>query len=121
MSAGELLLSFPMFALARDAAPNPRTGMIHYRGFHARQVNIDGRPHDCLMLFATEDSAREYAARRPALAGVHCVNIADKLELETVLADCRQMGVGFVMIATGMPEQGIARIGELSCGLDKLD
>jgi len=121
MSAGELLLSFPMFALARDAASNYATGMIDYRGFHARQAHINDQPQDCLMLFATENSAREYVAGRPALAGHHCAAIADTMELEAVLADCRQMGVAFVMIATGLPEQGIARIEDLSRGLDKLD
>jgi hypothetical protein len=38
-----------------------------------------------------------------------------------VLADCREMGVALVMIATGMPEQGIARVEDLSRGLDELD
>jgi len=121
MPAGDLLLSFPMFALARDAEPNPATGMIHYRGFHARQANIDGEPRECLMLFATEDSARKYASHGAALIGTHCATIADKLELETVLADCRQLGVAFVMIATGMPQQGIVRIEDLSRNLDALD
>lgn len=121
MSAGDLLLSFPMFALARDKTQNPSTGMVRYRGFHARQANIDDEPRECLMLFATADSARDYAARRAALAGAHCVTIADKLELETVLADCRQLGVPFVMIATGMPQQGIVRISDLSRSLDALE
>jgi hypothetical protein len=43
------------------------------------------------------------------------------MELETVLADCQQMGVAFVMIAAGMPQQGIVRIADLSRGLDALD
>jgi hypothetical protein len=121
MSAGQLLLSFPMFALAKEASSNPATGMMRYRGFHARHADNNGEPGDCLMLFATEESAREYAVSRPMLAGAHSVTIADKLELETVLADCRQKGVPFVMIATGMPQQGIVRIEDLSRGLDALD
>jgi hypothetical protein len=121
MSSGDLLLSFPMFALARDANPNPATGMMHYRGFHARRVNWNGEGQHCLILFATEDSARQYAARRTALANTHLVTITDKMELETVLADCRQLGVEFVMIAANMPQQGIVRLCDLGRGLDALD
>ena len=121
MAEGNLMLSFPMFALAEKAFPNSATGMIHFRGFHARQADVAGSPQQCLMLFATESSASEYAAGRPSLDDAYVVSLADKMELEEVLADCRQAGIPLVMIASGLPGQGIVRMEELTRALQALD
>jgi hypothetical protein len=113
MSTPKVTISLPLFAIARDAIPNEKLGAIDHQGFHCR-VDSSGSP--CLVLFTSDDCARQYIAGRPTLAKAHMVTLSDSLGLEIVIADVRQLGCVHAVLDPDSPATRI-RLDELAQAL----
>jgi hypothetical protein len=92
------VIPIPLFAVGKSETDEE--GQPRLRGIHGTTLP-DGAK--CLMFFTTEEKATSYKDRKPNLSE-HLVGSApSKLDLELLIADCRQLGAKALRIDEGRP------------------